>query len=79
MVLEKVIHGYEVTLDTDTEGAGDDFPERVTGCWINREDLSGSLEWLLAYGSLEDSDGRVFPVSEHTIDIIDSWALANGY
>jgi hypothetical protein len=79
MFIEKVIHGYQVTLDTDTEGAGDDYPERVSSCWINKGDQSGSLEFLLAYGGLEDSDGQAFPVSEHTIDTIDSWAIANGY
>lgn len=79
MVFNKVINGYEIMLDTDTEGAGDDSPLRVSGCWINKGDLSASLEWLLAYGCLEDSDGQSFPVSESTIDLIDNWALANGY
>ena len=79
MVFEKVIHGYEITLDTDVDGAGDQSPDRVTGCWINKGHQSGSLEWLLAYGSLEDSDDRSHPVSDHTIDTINNWALAHGY
>jgi hypothetical protein len=79
MVIEKVIHGYEITLDTDCDGSGDDSPDRVTGCWINKEDFSGSLEWLLAYGSLDDSEGRDHPVRDHTIDTINNWALAHGY
>jgi len=79
MVFNKVINGYQVMLDTDTEGAGDDSPLRVSSCWINKGDLSGSLEYLLAYGSLEDSDGQAYPVSDPTIELIDGWALANGY
>ena len=79
MVLEKVIHGYEVMLDTDTDGAGESSPERVSGCWLNKGDQSGSLEWALAYGSLEDSLDQSHPISSHTLDTIEKWALSNGY
>ena len=79
MVLEDTIHGYEVTLDTDTEGAGDDSPDRVTGCWLIKGDQSGSLEWALAYGSLEDSEGYSHPISSGTLDQIERWAMDNGY
>ena len=79
MVIEKVIHGYEITLDTDTNGDGEVSPERVTGCWINKGDYSGSLELVRAIDGLEDSEGNYQPMSDHTFTTIESWALANGY
>ena len=79
MVIEKVIHGYEVTLDTDMDGAGDQSPDRVTGCWINKGDFSGSLELVRALDGLEDSEGNYEAMSNHTFEKIEKWALANGY
>ena len=79
MVIEKVIHGYEITLDTDTDGAGDDSPDRISGCWLNKGDQSGSLELALHLGGLEDRDDQFHPISSHTLDIIENWARSNGY
>ena len=79
MVIEKVIHGYEVTLDTDMDGAGDQSPDRVTGCWINKGDFSGSLELVRALVGLEESVGNFEAMSNHTFVTIEKWALANGY
>ena len=79
MELETKIHGYEIGLNTDMDGAGDDSPERVTGCWINKGELSGSLELLLAQGGLENDNGDVVPMPDVLIDRIESWARANGY
>lgn len=79
MVIEKVIYGYEITLDTDTNGDGEVSPERVTGCWINKGDYSGSLELVRAIDGLEDSEGNYQPMSDHTFTTIESWAIAHGY
>jgi hypothetical protein len=79
MQLEKTIHGYEISLDTDTEGAGDNSPERITRCWINKGELSGSLELLLQQGGLENDNGDVVPMPDGLIDRIEGWALVNGY
>ena len=79
MVIEKVIHGYEVTLDTDVDGAGDQSPDRVSGCWINKGDFSGSLELAFTIAGLEDSEGDFMMVSKHTLETIEKWALAHGY
>jgi hypothetical protein len=79
MVLEKVIHGYEITLDTDCDGAGDSSPDRVTGCWINKGDFSGSLELVRALDGLEDREGNYLPISNSTFFAIEKWALAHGY
>jgi len=79
MQLEKTIHGYEISLDTDTDGAGDNSPERITGCWINNGELSGSLELLRQQGGLENDNGDVVPMPAALIEKIEGWALANGY
>jgi len=79
MIKETKIHGYEITLDTDCNGDGDDSPDRVTGCWINKGDQSGSLELARALDGLEDSEGNFFPMSDNTYFAIEKWALAHGY
>jgi hypothetical protein len=82
MFIEKVIHGYQVTLDTDMDGAGDDSPERVSGCWLNAgndDGLRGSLEFALSLGGLENWEGELFPIDPQTLAKIESWAIAHGY
>jgi hypothetical protein len=79
MVLEKKINGIEVTLDTDVDGAGESSPDRVSGCWLNFKDYSGSLELVFALDGLEDSEGNYLKLSSTTIDSIEKWARANGY
>lgn len=79
MVLENKINGIEITLDTDIDGAGESSPDRVSGCWLNFKDYSGSLEFALAYDGLEDSDGNFLRISSPDLEAIESWALARGY
>jgi hypothetical protein len=78
MVIEKKIHGFEVTLDTDMDNTGREG-ERVTGCWINKGDYSGSLALLEHLGGLEDRDGNDLEVSPGTIEAISKWAEKHGY
>lgn len=78
MYLEHKINGHEISLDTDMNGAGDN-EDRVTGCWINKGELSGSLELLLQQGGLENDNGDVVPMPDVLIDRIEGWARANGY
>jgi hypothetical protein len=79
MLLEKKVNGLEITLDTDMDGAGDQSSDRVTGCWLNFGDYSGSLELALSLGGLEDSDGNFLKLSRPDLETIESWALARGY
>ena len=79
MVLERKLNGIQITLDTDIDKAGESSPDRVSGCWLNFKDYSGSLEFALAYDGLEDSEGNYLKLSSHTIDTIEKWARANGY
>lgn len=66
------IDGFEVEIDTDTDGNG------RTGCWIQKGRNSGSLELLMGEGVLlgHNDDLRV---PQSTIDAIEQWALENGY
>ena len=73
------IDGYTVILDTDMDGDGDDNSDRVSGCWINYQQFSGSLEHLRATGELWDGDGCEHKVAQETIDDIGEWAEENGY
>ena len=73
MYKEIKIHGFEISLDTDINGAG------VSGCWINQKEYSGSLELALALDGLEDREGNFLPVSRHTLESIERWALIHGY
>jgi hypothetical protein len=79
MVLERKLNGIEITLDTDIDGAGESSPERVSGCWLNFKDYSGSLEFALAYGGLVDSEENLLKISSPDLETIESWALARGY
>jgi hypothetical protein len=79
MIKETKIHGYEIWLDTDCDGVGDQSPDRVTSCCINKGDQSGSLELARALDGLEDRDGNFFPMSNQTFFAIEKWALAHGY
>ena len=79
MYKEIKIHGFEISLDTDMDGAGVDSLERVTGCWINQKEYSGSLDLALALDGLEDQEGNFLPVSRHTLESIERWALIHGY
>jgi hypothetical protein len=79
MVLEKKINGIEVTLDTDVDGAGESSPDRVSGCWLNFKDYSGSLAFALANGGLLDSEQNLLKISSPDLEAIEGWALARGY
>ena len=79
MYLEKKINGIEVSLDTDIDRAGEASPHRVSGCWLNVADCSGSLEFALHLGGLENSEGELIEIHPQTLAKIESWALANGY
>jgi hypothetical protein len=79
MLKETKIHGYEITLDTDCDGAGENSLERVTGCWINKGNYSGSLELVRSLDGLEDQDGNYQAMNNSTFKAIENWALSNGY
>jgi hypothetical protein len=79
MFIESKVRGFDVCLDTDVNGDGDLSPERVTGCWINFKNYSGSLECALAYGGLEDRDGNFLKISDPDLDTLENWASARGY
>ena len=79
MVLEKKINGLEITLDTDIDGAGESSPDRVSGCWLNFKEFSGSLELAMHLGGLEDSEGNFLKLSIPDLETIESWAIARGY
>ena len=79
MVLERKLNGIQITLDTDIDKAGESSPDRVSGCWLNFKDYSGSLEFALAYDGLEDSEGNFLQISSPDLEAIEGWALARGY
>lgn len=76
---ETKIKGFEVSLDTDMEGAGESSPDRITGCWLNIGNYSGSLALALDLGGLEDVDGNFLPINPSTLTAIEFWAESNGY
>lgn len=76
---ETKIGKYEVSLDTDMDGAGENSPDRITGCWINIGKYSGSLALALDLGGLEDVDGNFLEIYPTTLAAIEHWAESNGY
>lgn len=75
---------YEVTLDTDMEGHGEDSDERVTGCWIlfqrrRGEDYTASLQCALDTGVLTSNSEREHKISNKVLTKIEQWAIENGY
>jgi hypothetical protein len=79
MYKEMKLRGIEVSLDTDTEGSGDNSPDRISGCWLNIGKYSGSLALALDLGGLEDVDGNFLPINPSTLTAIEGWAELNGY
>ena len=73
MIIENVINGFEVSLELDID-------EGLSWCWINKNNLSSSLDFALFHGGLFDHVSEdIVPIHPSTIKKIESWALANGY
>jgi hypothetical protein len=75
---------YEVSVNTDMDGHGDDSPDKVTGCWIEHKPTgaTASLAALEATGLLVRERSWSYlerPVPLHLIDEISEWAEDVGY
>lgn len=75
---EVKIEQYTVSLDIDMESHGVGHPDAVTGCWINWNGYSASLQALLDNGEL---CGTYYEhqVPQETINKIEQWAYKHGY
>jgi hypothetical protein len=69
-MIETKIYDYEVSFEK--------FEDGVTGCWINYGDYSGSLEFALCNG-LVDNFENYHVISEHILNKIEEWAHKQGY
>lgn len=74
MELKTTINGYKVSLDTGMDGDGE-----TTGCWIQKDGHSASLECADATGALQDSNDHELPIGATTVAAIRRWAEKNGY
>jgi hypothetical protein len=72
---------YTISLRTQIAGIECDLEveDGVSHCYLNRGRYSGSLEFLKAYGYLEDFNGNGLQVSAEVQKKIEDWALRNGY
>jgi len=71
MTKTKTIAGYTIELDVT-----DDY----TQCTISKGRCTSSLEVLLNYGTLAgDREQDDHTVAPGVVDMIEDWALANGY
>jgi hypothetical protein len=68
--LKTVIDGFDCELD---------FSEEWSDCYVVKDNYSGTLEFLLSYGFLENNHSNQKNVSLTTINKIEKWALTNGY
>lgn len=69
--LKTVIDGFEVELD---------LTEEWSDCYVIKGNFSGTLQSILADGSLVNYDtGASLKVPNATLDKIEKWALDNGY
>ena len=51
----------------------------MSHCYLNQGAYSGTLEFLKAYGYLEDCNGQPFVVTPRIQNLIEEWAENNGY
>ena len=72
MTMKTTMYGLKITLDTD-------MGDGATGCWIEKNGYSASLECLDATGALQDNNDRELPIPASTIAKIRRWAEQNGY
>ena len=68
----KIIDGCTVTVEPD-------MGDGASGCWIEKGNLSASLECADALGYFEDDDGRQIKISAGTLLRIRAWAESQGY
>lgn len=69
--INKVIHGFLVELESDSEWSD---------CWVMKDGFGSSLGFLHDTGTLlHDTIGDVLEVQPHTIKAITKWAESNGY
>lgn len=69
---DTTIEGFRVSLDTD-------MGDGASGCWIQRDGYSASLEAADCMGCLVDGRDRELPIAQRTVARIRDWAEARGY
>lgn len=70
--LTRTFDTFRVTLDTD-------MGDGATGCWIQKDGFSASLEAADAMGVLTDNNDQELPIHSRTVQRIRDWAEQNGY
>ena len=56
-----------------------EIEDDVSHCYLEHGTYSGTLEFLRAYGVLENPQGQQLAVSKSVLSEIQTWALDNGY
>lgn len=67
---ETEIDGIECQLEIDND---------MSHCYLNKRQFSGTLEFLKAFGVLEDAQGHQLAIKSRTQREIAQWADSLGY